>query len=285
MAASGALQKLAQAVGEKLTRAFQRAWTWLSKLPQKWRAFRKAIEPVTSAIGWLADKFGGANVAMAAIAGTIAVMVIPAIYATVTAIYAMGAALLTTPIGWAIGLLAALAAGAVYVYRHWEPISRWLGDNLFAPFFNALNAVRSFFSKTWDSITTTFGDAIDWMSKAWDQYNPIALIRKGIDSIMAWLSNWNLGEVIRDKVAAIASYLPNWLKKKLGIADIAAAAPAAGAAAVGAAAAGQGVAAAKNGAVRVQVDFNNTPKGTKVSTEQRGSADFELNQGYAMVGA
>lgn len=283
MAKSGELKKLAAAFGDKLMKALTAAWHAGEAVAAALPAITAAVEPLIDGVKWLADTFGANNVAMAAIAGTIALMVIPAIYATITAIYAMGVALLTTPVGWILGGLALLAGAAYLIYRNWEPISRWLGDNLFAPLMGALHAVGDFFSKTWDTITGKFTDAIAFMVDAWDKYNPLALIRAGIEGLMAWLGNWNLGEVIRDKVAAIASYLPAWLQKKLGIADIAAAAPAASAA--GAAAAGQGAAAAQNARMRVQVDFNNLPKGAKVSSERRGQGEIELNQGYAMNGA
>ena len=42
----------------------------------------------------MADRFGGANVAIGLIGGAIAVVLVPALYATVTALYAMGAAIL-----------------------------------------------------------------------------------------------------------------------------------------------------------------------------------------------
>jgi hypothetical protein len=184
-------------------------------------------------IGWMVDKFGAANVIMGTLGAMVAATVIPGMVALTSAVWTLGAAMMATPIGLVIGLIAGLAAGAGLVYASWEPISRWLGDHLFAPFLGALGAVKKFFGTTWDWITGKFTDAIEFMVNAWNQYNPVALIRSGIEGLMGWLSNWNLGEVIRDKVAAIASYLPAWLQKKLGIADFAAGASM-GAAPVGA---------------------------------------------------
>jgi TP901 family phage tail tape measure protein len=260
----------------------------LEQLKELFKDLWGKIQPLVKGIAWMTDTFGTANVILGAVAAVIAASVLPAMVALTSAIYTIGVAIATTPIGWILGLLALLAAAAMLIYRNWEPISRWLGDHLFAPFFDALGAVGKFFSKTWNAITGTFHRVLKAMGDAWDKYNPVALIRAGIESLMGWLSNWNLGQVIRDKIAAIASYLPAWMQKKLGIADLAAAAQsanAAGAAPVGAAAVGQGTAAAQNGQVRVKVDFDNLPKGSKVSTEQKGAADFELNQGYAMQGA
>lgn len=285
LAKSGELQKLAKAFGGKLVKALMAAWHAGKAVASALPAIAAAIKPVVDVIKWMAKTFGGAKVAGAVLAAILAAMVIPAIASTAVAVKALGLAILTTPIGWILIGLAAVAAAGIYIYRHWEPISRWLGDKLFAPLMGALHAIGAFFVGTWDGITSAFGAAIQWMVKAWDQYNPVALIRKGIQGLMDWLGNWNLGKVIRDKVAAIASYLPAWLQKKLGIADIASAAPAAGAAPVGAAAAGQGAAAAQNSRMRVQVDFNNLPKGTSVTSDQRGPGDIELNQGYAMNGA
>lgn len=66
------------------------------------------------------------------------------------------------------------------------------------------------------------------MVNAWEQYNPVALIRKGIESLMGWLGNWNLGRVSRDKVAAISSCLPAWLRRQIDIDDIASRCPTSG---------------------------------------------------------
>lgn len=260
----------------------------LEQLKQLFEDLWGKVRPLVKGIGWMTATFGTANVILGTVAAIVAASVIPAMIALTSAVYTMGVALATTPIGWILIGLAAIAAGAALIYAKWEPISRWLGDHLFAPFFNALHAVERWFTRTWATITGAFHHTLKAMGDAWTKYNPVALIRDGITGLMEWLSNWNLGQVIRDKVAAIASYLPAWLQKKLGIADIAAAAQsanAAGAAPVGAAAIGQGAASAQNGQVRVKVDFDNLPKGSKVSTEKKGQADFQLNQGYAMAGA
>lgn len=81
---------------------------------------RTAVQPVIDAVGWLVDKFGGANVALGAIGAVVAVTLIPALYATATAIYAVGAAILATPIGWIILGVTALVSGLVYLYNRFE---------------------------------------------------------------------------------------------------------------------------------------------------------------------
>lgn len=95
--------------------------------------------------------------------------------------------------------------------------------------------------------------------------------------------------MIRDTVAAITSYLPAWLRRKIGIDGIAPPPPSRRAAStLGTASVGQSAAAAaqpQNSEVRAKVGFDKMPKGTRASSEQSRNTDFEMNQGYAVAGA
>ena len=240
-----------------------------------------ALSPLVDLVGWLVDTFGAGNVVLGLMAVRLA-MLLPAILGAVTAVKALGIAMLTTPIGWIIAGITAVAVAAYMIYRNWEPISRWLGDHLFQPFWDALDWTRATFVGMWESITIYWEQALKFMGELWDQYNPFKLVRRGLDEVIGWVSNWGIGEAIRDKVASITSYLPAWLREKLGIDDI----PVAAAGAAGAAMNPANAAGFSRGEVRVRVDLNGLPPGTRTQQESRGApTDFELNQGYMMAGA
>jgi len=76
--------------------------------------------------------------------GLLAAKYLPAV---VTGIKAVGAAMLTNPVGL---ILTGIAAAALAVYTYWEPIS-------------------GFFSNLWEGITSKAGEAFDWIGKklAW----------------------------------------------------------------------------------------------------------------------
>lgn len=240
-----------------------------------------ALYPLVRVVGWLVDVFGAGNVVLGLMAVRLA-MLLPAIWGAAVAVKALGVAMLATPIGWIIAGIAAVALAAYAIYRNWEPISRWLGSRVFGPFLYALRTTRETFVGMWESITIYWEQALQWMGQLWEQYNPFQLIRRGMDEVIGWVSNWGIGEAIREKVASIASYLPSWLRERLGIDDIPVApSGAAGAALNPANAAGFN----RGGEVRVRVDLNGLPPGTRTSQETRGRPEFELNQGYALGGA
>lgn len=68
---------------------------------------------------------------------------------------ALGAALLTTPIGWVIVGIAAVAAGAYLIYKNWEPIKAWFKD-LWADI-----------TATFDKSITWITDKIEWVADKW----------------------------------------------------------------------------------------------------------------------
>lgn len=229
------------------------------------------LQPVISAMGWLSETFGGANVALAAVGSLLAATLLPGLISLTTAVYGLGVALMTTPVGWIIAAIAAVAAGAYLIYDNWSGIA-------------------AFFSELWTATKEAMLGALTAMATAVLENNPAALLLKGFVALVDYLTGWDLSAILRQKVTdavnAIASALPDWAKDLLGINATVTAAPAAAtplgqrAAQIGGQAAQS--AAGKQQEVLVRVDMNNLPPGTKVQTQSKQGAKFDTNLGYSM---
>lgn len=99
----------------------------------------------------------------------------------------MGIAFMTTPIGWVVAGIAAIAGGAYLVYRNWDKIGPWFKNiwaktkQIFADFWNW---VKGLFS--WDNVFT----AINWFSYLvpirWVEFIPGFPGWQTVISIFSW---------------------------------------------------------------------------------------------------
>ncbi len=257
------------------------------------------IQPVISAIGWMADTFGGANVVFAALGAYLGGGLLVSIYSLAVAFKGLGVAILTTPVGWFLAAIAAVGAAAYIIYKNWDQIV-------------------AFFEEKWAGVKAAFSDGIiNGIWKLWKEYNPVTLMTEAFMGLVQYLTGWDLGAIlgakVQDAISAMKSAIPDWAAKMLGIeisADPAAGggsgegqqsaqAPESGAAApgtekdladIGRRAAQVGNESAKivqaqqqPSEVRVKVDFANTPPGTKVKTEGSQGAQFDTDLGYSMA--
>lgn len=265
------------------------------------------IQPVITAIGWLSDTFGGANVVFAALGAYIGGGLIVSIFNLAMAFKGLGVAILTTPVGWFLAAIAAVGAAAFVIYKNW--------DNIVA-----------FFEEKWAGVKAAFSDGIiNGIVKVWTEYNPVTLMMEAFNGLVKYLTGWDLGAILGEKVSAaigaMKRAIPDWAAEMLGIeitaGDSSSAAqenvsesgtpsvtttdqpPAAGAATpgrekdladVGRRAAQVGNEAAKQASVssqpaevRVKVDFANMPRGVQVKTEGSQGAQFDTNLGYSMA--
>jgi hypothetical protein len=256
------------------------------------------IQPVIDGIGWLTDKFGGANVVLGAMALFIGGPLIVALLTLGQALVGVGVALLTTPVGWFLIAVAAIGAAAYVIYKNWDKIVE-------------------FFTEKWAGVKAAFSDGIiNGIVKVWLEYNPVTLMMEAFGGLLKYLTGWDLGAILGTKiseaVAAIKNGLPDWAKELLGIdgATMGGGAggspgPSRGAEALGAdpssasgplrsfsdlgqRAAQTGQAAAQQQvlpqqAVKLTVDMPNLPIGSKVKTEGSPGAQFDTNIGYSML--
>lgn len=114
---------------------------WAIELGQRLPgAVSKLAEFVRDAVRWLRDFFDAGWKVKAALVALAGVIVGPVISAVVS----LGAALLTTPIGWVIAGIAAISGAALLIYKNWDAIAGFFGD--------LWDGVTEIFQAAWDRI-------------------------------------------------------------------------------------------------------------------------------------
>lgn len=231
------------------------------------------IQPVINAFGWLTDTFGTANVIMAALGAYIGGGLIISLGSLIAAIYTVGTALMTTPVGWFLGAIAAIGAAAFIIYKNWDKITE-------------------FFQAKWDGVKAAFSDGlINGIWKLWKEFNPATLMFEAFDGLIKYLTGWDIASIlsskITDAVTAMKAALPDWARQMLGIDGSDASQTSTGASPIGQKAAqiardSTRQQAAPPQQVAVTLDLNNVPPGSKVKTEGSQGAKFDTNIGYSM---
>jgi len=276
MAESGELEALAESIGGWMVEQFNKLWDAGKRLADNWDEVRGKIQPLVDAVDWLCDTFGTANVIIFGVAAALTVALVPSLYATATAFYALGTAIMTTPVGWVLAAIAAIAGAVMLIYRNWEPITDFF-STWWDTVKNVFSVVADFIGGIWDELLAGFeGGFIKGIINAWNLLNPLNLITRAfrdlVPNILKALAPW--AQKLKD---TFGSWVPDWAQKLLGWDAVASYGNGgkAGASAIGSSVASQ------QGAVRVEVDLNNLPPGARVRTEERGRPNFELNQGYS----
>ncbi|WP_375637135.1 phage tail tape measure protein [Bartonella sp. AP152HLJHH] len=113
--------------------------------------------------------------AVAGLAVSLVASLIPAITAVGTAFISLGVAIMTTPIGWIIGGIAALVAAGYLLYKHWD-------------------TVISFISKLWDSFYSLCSNVFNNLFSLFKKFSPLSWIAKGINALIKWLLGVDLME-------------------------------------------------------------------------------------------
>lgn len=242
------------------------------------------VQPVIQIFSSLSETFGAANLVFTALGLYIGGGFLMAILNLAVALKGLGVAIALTPVGWFLAAVVAIGAAAFVIYKNW--------DN-----------VVSFFEQKWAGVKAAFNDGIvNGIWKLWKEFNPVTLMMESFNGLLKYLTGWDLGAIlgakISEAVAAIKNGLPDWAKNILGIDGASVGGGAEGgapAAATGAADTDLGRRAAQIGqnavqqmaqppqAVRVQVDLNNVPAGSKVKTEGSQGATFDTDIGYSMM--
>jgi len=232
-----------------------------------WGGVWESVKNVTSGIAAFVDRIGG--VGNAAI-GIIAVMNGPLIGSFLkvgTEFLKLGKVFLASPIGAAIALI----GGAVYViYKNWDNIV-------------------SFFEDKFAGVKAAFDEGfISGILKVLEEFNPVTLIAEAMNGLIKYLTGFDLGAIISEKIRSAVNIIPDGLRKFLGIGDAdlnltasgPSAAPAGGAA--GVAGAGRG----RDAQANVNVRFENAPRGTRVESEAKGDGlDLGVETGSQLAGA
>ena len=194
----GAVESLAIKIGEALVPTIQAITEFITRLVEKLNtlsdeqleqlvqiaAIVAAVGPVLiiigkviSIIGTVITVGGKLFAGIKAIVTFIGTILIPAISS-------IGA-----PVLIVIGIIAALIAIGVALYKNWDEISQWA-------------------KKTWSAITETIGDAIDAIGKFFSD------LGKGVQKVITDIGNWlsNLWNSITEFFENLFSNIGNWFK-------------------------------------------------------------------------
>ncbi|WP_338664990.1 tape measure protein [Pararoseomonas sp. SCSIO 73927] len=193
LSADGTLQRWSSTLGGQLLalgRGVRELVVGTAEVPPLMQRLSAVFEVVNGIVGPLVERYGGLELALGAIAAIVAGPVISALASMAVAVITLGVALLTTPVGWVIAGLAAIAGAVTLIYRNWGPISTWF-SNLFrriardpqvqwlrsvlGPLFagvaafiqRAWSAMPGFFRNLWTFITSPFTAAAALIQRAW----------------------------------------------------------------------------------------------------------------------
>ncbi len=239
------------------------------KLPGAVDAVVKAVKGALDDVGDFVDAIGGWKVAAVALGVVLAGPLI-------SSILALGVALLTTPVGWIVAGIAAIAAGAYLIIKNWDAVSAFfveMWDEIIAPLAPVIalmmpfigiplliikhwGGIKEFFAGLWGAVTAVF-------EKAW------AIIKGIVDAVVGAV------KTVVDAIGSITKSIDvEGIRAKL-VADKQAADLTARA---------QGVVAAQAGSTeaRVKIDIGNAPRGTRANTDPQSTADVDLSVGYQM---
>lgn len=257
----GAIQNWAANFAKSLPGRLQSIQEWLGKARSK---LQELIEVVRPGI----DRFGGLNIILGALAVLLFGPVIASLFAMIPAVYALGVALLATPIGWIILGLTAVVAAGVYMANRWEWVAnlfsgiwkyiagtfkfgwemiKWFVSLILSP-VDTVKAVwgglTGFFSGMWSGIKGLFGSGVSWVTSK-------------IKSLVGWLPDWVTGKLGFEVGGSIGS------------AQFGAPVP-------------SGAVASASGTAAVRISFDDLPEGVQVIDEGNDGVPLDLDLGYSM---
>lgn len=259
--------------------------------------------------GWI-ERNPGWTKAILGVAVGLGVLV-AALSAGAIAMMAFNAAVWANPITWIVaGVIAGVAlliAGITAMVVYWDEIKAWWSsywDEWGDVMILALGAVAAIFLgpvgaaaaavaliiNHWDELKKFFTGLWSWIADTWRSIDLAEAGRAlmlslwdGLKSIWSGIQNWFTGQI-----DALFSWLPDWVKERLGIGGAGAASAGGPGGAPGAATAAPAPAPAGgrsevDGVIRVELA--GAPPGTKIShVSQKGNANIDIYSGLTMDG-
>jgi TP901 family phage tail tape measure protein len=122
----------------------------------------------------------------------------------------LGAAMLTTPLGWVIAGIAAVAAGAYYVYRNWSTIGPMLAkawESLKTAAKAAWDGVTEAFSSAWERVKAWFA-SLEWPSLP-EFPDVLGGLSAALEPALKWVGDWGgkLGKAFEGAFGKISDFL------------------------------------------------------------------------------
>lgn len=282
-----------EAVAERIVNAIKDVW--------------RAVQMVGAAVSWAADMTGGYGNLLLILAGIMAGRLILAISRTVMGLLAMGGqfialaaravpaaivgirslsvALLTTPIGWIITGITAVAGAVYLIYKNWDSVGPW-------------------FRSMWAKVVGFFQQGIGEIVADLLAFSPAGLLMKGIDAVFELFGARPLSEIGKEwigglwsgiegqwseltnwlstKVTELTDWMPDWAQERLGLGGMAAPQASGAPVAGGESKAMPGPARAEvGGELRIVVDSEGRPR--VAEARRRGGMDLDVESGVLGV--
>lgn len=261
MASSGELQKLAERFAGQLIVALQAIKRFvIEDVPRIWAGMKELAASIKAVVdffgGWaniikivlavqvvkLAWAVGGLVVALNMLTGGALLTLGKVLWAAVIpAVKALGIALLTTPVGWVVAAIAAIAGAAYLIYENWGAITEWWSD-LWDGFGEILTG-------NLDRLKQELKNFIGWAAEI---FLPLKLALRGAHNVASWAGMF-------DGAQSDASTTTVGASRGLAPAQ----------------------ASMWRSQAQVTVDFNNVPPGTRISEGPRNTTPLDLSLGYS----
>lgn len=223
--------------------------------------------------------------AMASMARGLVGLAARAVPAAIAGIRALGLAMMTTPIGWIIAGVTAVAGAVYLIYRNWDGISKWFGN-------------------LWQGIKGFFSQGIGDIAQQLLAFSPAALLMKGVDAVFEMFGARPLTEMgqewigglwdgisakwtaltgwLSERITGLIEWMPDWVKDRLGISGMAAPMPTGAPVTEGRPSPVSGAARADvGGELRIVVDSEGRPRVTEA--RRNGGMDFNVESGVLGV--
>ncbi|MBU1229558.1 MAG: hypothetical protein KKA55_01875 [Proteobacteria bacterium] len=121
MSADGSLDSWAKQWGERLTMFLERAW-------EAGKGFASALAVIGTGLAWTADLLGGWENLGIAVASLMGLKLVVAVGLLAKSFIVLGAAIMTTPIGWVLAGLTAITVGIMAIWKNWDKIMGWIKE-------------------------------------------------------------------------------------------------------------------------------------------------------------
>jgi len=246
------IEAFAAAFAENLPR-------YIEEATQMFFELKDSLKFLGDFILWVSDNLGVFKTGLAVVTGVVIATVLPAIIELTTAVWALGTAILATPVGWILLAAAALVAAAVLIYKNWDQFA-------------------SFFIDKFEAVKKAFGEGfVKGLWKVWEEFNPVNLILDALNSLVKFATGIDIGGILKEKLG---------IATEVSVEAKGGANPAAGGGNPNYTAVPEGgpiAAGLANAKANITLDFKNMPTGVAVDTTAGQGVKVQTNQGYSMM--
>lgn len=150
-----------------------------------------------SLLGWLGDAvdfIGGVENALTLLAAFLSAPLVAALVTVSEAFISLGVAIMTTPVGWFMAAVAAIAGAGYLIVKNWDKITAWWNETLAVwqadidhatgQVMKAWEGLKNFFSGLWNDITGIFNDAWNSISGIVDDITDAG--KAVVDAFPSW---------------------------------------------------------------------------------------------------